>query len=183
MSRRFPGMDPYLEAPGIWPDFHEAMAFCIREVLQPLLPAHYYAALRTREEIGVGLEGDAVLYSEIALKRAVQSGSSGDVVRESPVAGACEHLVIAVEPLRLSFVEIRTTGPGGRLVTLIEIDLLRNGQRHGGHPRVHAHCAARGHDYVVVVSRAAARQPRLDLELYGFTVRDPLPTVAVPLAP
>ena len=37
----------------------------------------------------------------------------------------------------------------------LEIDLLRAGQRHGGHPSMHHRCKAKGHDYVVVVSRAA----------------------------
>lgn len=54
------------------------------------------------------------------------------------------------------------------------------GTRVGGLPRAGLHCQARGHDYVVVVSRGSRRDP-LRLEIYGFTVRDPLPVVSVPL--
>lgn len=50
----------------------------------------------------------------------------------------------------------------------------------GCHPRVDLHCRSKGHDYVVVVSRSSRRDP-LDLEIYGFTVRDPLPVVSIPL--
>ncbi len=208
-------MDPYIEAPGIWPDFHEAFAFCIREALQPALPAGYYAALRTREEIGVGLEGDAVVrYSEVSVKGtdATREGRER-APADTSVLTACEHLVLTGDPLRMSFVEIREVAPGGRLVTLIEvlspsnkrpgpdresfarkqqeifgsdanwveIDLLRAGQRHGGDPRVDAHCQAKGYDYVVVVSRAQRRRPAFTLDLYGFTVRDPFPVVGIPL--
>jgi hypothetical protein len=64
----------------------------------------------------------------------------------------------------------------------LEIDLLRAGRRHGGHPRLHEHCKAKGYDYVVVVSRPGRRFPRLDLEVYGFTLKQAFPTVQVPLA-
>jgi hypothetical protein len=38
MKPVFPGMDPYLEAPGVWPDFHDTFLAYARECLQPLLP-------------------------------------------------------------------------------------------------------------------------------------------------
>jgi hypothetical protein len=62
----------------------------------------------------------------------------------------------------------------------VEIDFLSEGKRVGGHPSVDAHCRARGYDYVVVVSRSDRRAP-LDLEVFGFGLRDPLPVIAVPL--
>src|SRR5881409_2064340 len=49
MPSPFPGMDPYLEAPDIWPDLHEALASEMRAELNLLLPQPYYARL---EEIG-----------------------------------------------------------------------------------------------------------------------------------
>jgi uncharacterized protein DUF4058 len=38
MPSPFPGMDPYLEAPDIWPDLHEALAGEMRAELNLLLP-------------------------------------------------------------------------------------------------------------------------------------------------
>ncbi len=58
MPSPFPGMDPYLEAPDIWPDFHDAFASEIRALLNQTLPAPYYARLEMRPEIGVVEEDD-----------------------------------------------------------------------------------------------------------------------------
>jgi hypothetical protein len=43
MPSPFPGMDPYLEAPGLWPDFHGAMLYALRAVLSRVLPPGYLA--------------------------------------------------------------------------------------------------------------------------------------------
>src|SRR5687767_8133112 len=53
MPSPFPGMDPYLESPDIWPDFHHALAGEIRGQLNKTMPAPYYARLEMRPEIGV----------------------------------------------------------------------------------------------------------------------------------
>ena len=46
-------MDPYLESPDIWPDFHDALAGEIRAELNRTLPAPYYARLEMRPEVGI----------------------------------------------------------------------------------------------------------------------------------
>ncbi len=53
MPSPFPGMDPYLEAPDIWPDLHEALAGEMRGELNFLLPQPYYARLEVRPEVGI----------------------------------------------------------------------------------------------------------------------------------
>ncbi len=53
MPSIFPGMDPYLEAPWIWPDFHNSFADEIRRILNELLPKHYFAQLEARSELGI----------------------------------------------------------------------------------------------------------------------------------
>ena len=57
MPSPFPGMDPYLEAPDIWPDFHDALAGEIRGALNQTLPAPYYARLEMRPEVGIVEDG------------------------------------------------------------------------------------------------------------------------------
>src|SRR5439155_738404 len=47
----FPGMDPYLEAPAIWPDVHTSLMNIFREQLTPLLAPKYLADLETQVEI------------------------------------------------------------------------------------------------------------------------------------
>jgi len=44
----FPGMDPYLEAPDIWVDFHGRLAEVISSDLNRKLPARYVARLSPR---------------------------------------------------------------------------------------------------------------------------------------
>ena len=48
MPSPFPGMDPFLENPRIFPDFHDTMIAFIKEGIQPKLPAPYYAAIAAR---------------------------------------------------------------------------------------------------------------------------------------
>ncbi len=38
-----PGMDPYIERPEIWPDFHDRLITFLQEALQPLLRPRYVA--------------------------------------------------------------------------------------------------------------------------------------------
>ena len=47
----FPGMDPYLEAPSIWPDVHTSLMSIFREQLTPLLAPKYLAELQTRTRL------------------------------------------------------------------------------------------------------------------------------------
>ena len=42
MRSPFPGMNPYLEAPDAWEDFHNALIQRIRAVLLPVLPGGYF---------------------------------------------------------------------------------------------------------------------------------------------
>ncbi len=44
MPSPFPGMDPYIEAPFLWSDFHLCMLAAMREALNAVLPAGYVAA-------------------------------------------------------------------------------------------------------------------------------------------
>ncbi len=44
----FPGMDPYLEVPAIWPDVHSRLIVYMAELLQPLLRPRYIASVQTR---------------------------------------------------------------------------------------------------------------------------------------
>ena len=37
MGMMFPGMDPYLEHPQVWPDVHASFIVYLREYIRPLL--------------------------------------------------------------------------------------------------------------------------------------------------
>ena len=48
MPTPFPGMDPYLEHPGLWPDVHNGLIAELRNTLAPQLRPGYYVALEER---------------------------------------------------------------------------------------------------------------------------------------
>ena len=125
----FPGMDPYLEAPSIWPDFHEALAVNLRERLNLSLPAPYYSRVQARPETGIIVE-------EGTVRRISPDG----VVMRRPPPGAREprgdyvalaaprieatpgiDLRVPTEEVRHPFVEIRDPTHGHKLITVIEI--------------------------------------------------------------
>jgi hypothetical protein len=118
-------MDPYLEAPAIWPDFHEAFAAQLRADLNASLPAPYYARLEMRSEVGIVSNGGAPhrIVSDVAVAEP-PSGTSqpGEAHRSGAATGTKAITVtVRVDPGRHQFVEIRDPSQGHRLVTLIEI--------------------------------------------------------------
>ena len=53
MPSPFPGMDPYLEHPALWPDVHHGLIEALRNALAPLLRPRYRIAVEERVyEIG-----------------------------------------------------------------------------------------------------------------------------------
>lgn len=129
MPSPFPGMDPYLENPEIFPDFHDSFITYLREVLQAGLPAPYFAALGrrvwievSRRSIGPDLEvrrgqGPSSPRPEVATTLAVA---------ELPIARPVV-VKVAHDEFREPFIEIYTRGEEGkRLVASIEVLSLAN---------------------------------------------------------
>ena len=48
MPSPFPGMDPWLEGPAVFPDLHDSFIFCLREALNAAMPPQFYARSATR---------------------------------------------------------------------------------------------------------------------------------------
>ncbi len=232
MPSPFPGMDPFLEAPGLWPDVHHRLATVISENLNGALPRPYYATMEMRAELGIvaqrpdgnGHESrKRVIPDVLVLKHrdARQQGQGGVAVLEAPARGISANIEfedLSDEPARDYFVEIRDAARGHKLVTLIEIlshankrrgldrdayrakqakilesdvnlveiDLLRDGERVLATEHLAAGMAqiSPPPDYLVLVSRADKRGPRfLGYAIYPITVRDALPCIALPLGP
>src|SRR5207253_2095751 len=55
MKSPFPGMDPYIEERGLWPDFHDDLIGEIKRAVAPVLPQRYF--VRTEERSYVVLAG------------------------------------------------------------------------------------------------------------------------------
>jgi Protein of unknown function (DUF4058) len=124
MPSPFPGMDPYLENPEIFPDLHDSLITYIRANLQANLPPPYYATIGRRvwfEASTRSIEPDV---------RVLRAGAARQV--PSPTAGATAVVIrsaarpIIVEVLhdefREPFLEIYAgSGDSKRLVTSIEV--------------------------------------------------------------
>jgi hypothetical protein len=203
MDSPFPGMDPYLEHPALWPDVHNRLIAAVADVLTPLVAPKYYVGLERR--MYLLKPDDLVLIGRPDL--AVVERQSPSPLRMPAAAGVA---VLEVEvPLNdevgetyLEVHEVET----GRLVTLlellspvnklhhqgraeyeekrahvfrtrtnlVEVDLLRAGEPM---PVVGRQVSG---DYRILVSRGRER-PRA--QLYAFNLRQPIPSFSLPLLP
>lgn len=182
MPSPFPGMDPYLEDPVLWPDFHATFLLAVGTQLNRKLPKRHVARLGRHADEGDLVEPPRLLGKPTAPAAVMQPAietrgkpflkiidARGKRVltiiellspaNKSPGRGQEHYLAKRQEYLR------------GR-VNLVEIDLLCAGERP---PLESARPPA---DYYIIVSRPAD-YPRAGIWPIG--VRDPLPTVPVPL--
>lgn len=199
MGSPFPGMDPYLEHPGLWPGFHHRLIVALADDIGPRVAPGYYVSV----EEWVYIAGDddrrrpdlAVLRETPAVHYPVASTLSPDVPRRVrvPLPGL-EHQVYldirdATNGELITVVELlspanKHAGPGHQAYLqkraailrssahLVEIDLLRNGQPMPVEP---PHPPGR---YSILVSRADRRP---EAECYTFSVRDHIPLFPLPL--
>jgi Protein of unknown function (DUF4058) len=163
MPSPFPGMDPYLEHPDIWPGVHLLLIAALAESLTPQLRPKYAVSVEVRED------------EDTVLEARVRQGYLE--IREV----ATREVVTAIELLspvnkrsgqgRNSYEDKRDRVLGSS-THLVEIDLLRSGAAIG--------LAGQGirSDYRVLVSRSELR-PRADL--YPFDVQDLMPLFPLPL--
>jgi hypothetical protein len=119
-------MDPYVEAPDQWPDFHDRLAGQVSTDLNATLPAPYYARLEMRPEIGIAGHGKAVrrIVPDVAVARSPSASAGGAVaVLDAPrtTISASKTVTVQSEPIRHAYVEVRDSKRGRQLVTLIEI--------------------------------------------------------------
>lgn len=128
MPSPFPGMDPFLEHPDIFPDFHDGFIAYLREALQSRLPSPYVAALGRRTWIEVS---ERFIGLDVQVARppdpAAESRSGAPAAIET--LPRTEPLVVHVphDERREPLVEIFLgRGSDRRLVTSIELLSLAN---------------------------------------------------------
>lgn len=208
MASPFPGVDPYIEAQGLWEGFHAGFVTYCRDTLNEVLPEHYVAELGERLRlIDVGEAQGKSVVPDVHVARERR----GRVSPSRPARG--RGGTITLEPVRISlpttrteirevWIEIRRvpgripvavievlsptnkTGEGfyeynqkrRKLIEqnlhLVEIDLLLRGERLPmDDPLPKA-------DYYALISRA---EERPQCSVYSWTMRDPLPSIPVPL--
>jgi Protein of unknown function (DUF4058) len=195
-------MDPYLEQPGLWPEFHNRLLVAIADVLGPQLRPKYRVAIEKR------VYQDAATDLQIGRPDAAVFRTTPEVNLTPQRQGQ-----ILVEPVMVElpmpeevterFLEIREVGTEAVVTTLellspsnkragkgrqlyeakrlkvlgsqthlVEIDLIR---AFGPLPLRGAMAASL---YRIVVSRVEQRPLAA---LYGFNLGDPIPSFPVPL--
>jgi Protein of unknown function (DUF4058) len=215
MKSPFPGMDPFIEACGLWEDFHTHLIEKIYEALTDAAPDRY--TVRTGERAYVVLAdanghksypflSDVGVASSSLTERA-STNQGGTAVAEAGTESVPVTLRAFVEEeYRETFVEIYALDPEQRLVTclevlspsnkrrgsegwnlylrkrqglllgtanLVEIDLLRGGQRL---PMLDPWPNA---PYTLLVAR---REKAPQCHVWPAHFLCPLPTILVPLA-
>ncbi len=132
MPMIFPGMDPWLEDPPLWPDVHESLIVYFREQLQPFLRPRYVAAIERR----LYVEGpDRNVAPDLWIRERRQPKiATGPVAKDSVAALAeiNEPLVAVLETLEVheSYIEIRDLHSGHDVVTVIEV--ISPSNKHSG---------------------------------------------------
>jgi hypothetical protein len=129
MPSPFPGMDPFLEDPELFPDLHDCLVNTLRERLQAALPPPYYARLGRRVWIEssfrtIGPDVSTLRPRPVAPPPALPAGGIG--LAEAPTSRA---VVIRVphDERQEPFIEIYSgRGEKRRLVTSIEVLSLAN---------------------------------------------------------
>jgi hypothetical protein len=173
MPSPFPGMDPYLEHPTLFPGLHNRMVAVLGEFLQAGLPPPYFAEIGERVWVEVSqrfIEPDAsVLRGEGGRTPPRQDEREGaptatlDAPRSRPVVVTVPH-----DERRETLIEIRVPREEGeRLVTAIE--LLSPSNKHPGE---------RGRELYLRKQRELLESPTHLIEI--DLLRGGLPTTAVP---
>ena len=207
MPSPFPGMDPFLEDPAIWPDVHNSLIAGIRDVLGPLLRPRYVVRLEERTYLSE-IEG-LVFLGRPDISVHAGSGSARPTGESaSEPAGPGGVLTVEVptpDRVHETYIEVRAAR-GGEVVTVLEV--LSPANKLGGEGRrlyeskrlsvlasrtslVEIDLIRAGEpmtvfgadsksDYRILVSRSD-RRPRAELRL--FSIRDPIPRFSLPLLP
>lgn len=205
MPTPFPGMDPYLEQPALWPNVHTSLIIAIRDELAPRLRPRYYIAV---EERIVRMDSDELVFAirpDVSVFEPSTPQAGQELLTETDQADVVSVELSIPDEVREVYLEIRSVETR-RVVTVIEILSPANKRLGEGREeylrkrlnilRTFTHLveidllrmgepmSLRGYDryadYRILVSQAQ-RRPKADLR--PFSVRQAIPTFPLPLLP
>jgi hypothetical protein len=203
MPSPFPGMDPYLEHPAWWPDFHARFIPLCCDALNDVLPERYDARIETLTQFVEIPEGEIRLMepdlfvsgrrpAKSARSRAKATATLDRVVLRAPkfkeVRQSWVRVLYRPDDAVVTVIEVLSptnkAGSGyheyqlkrdrilARDVHLVEVNLLAGGRR----PAIASDWPPG--DYYALIARA---EQRPNADILHWSVRDPLPTVPIPL--
>jgi len=207
MDSPFPGMDPYLEQH--WRSVHQRLITYAGDQLQAALPRRFRVDVEERVFVEGDLDEGRTIWPDVHVveqprPRSTDAGTAGGTAIAEPVV-----LELPDEPVTETYLEIVDTVSGNRVITAIEflsptnklpgdghdlyvrkqreyraagvsqveIDLTRHGDRSTVFPL--AHLARRYRTLYLAWGRRSWRPAKI--EVYPLPLREPLPTIGIPL--
>ncbi len=207
MRPQFPGMDPWLEHPDLWPDVHNSLIASIRDVLNPMIFPRYVVRIESRTTVLTAVNADRMYRPDVA----IHADDIAAPLRQAGVA-VMERTEVLPIKVELPVDEIEETYlvikklPGKDLVTAIEMlsptnkrtkkaraeylekrdELLKSGVNfveidllRAGRP-MPLKSSPPPSDYRILVCRQRERRTAY---LYSFSYKVPIPAIGIPLLP
>lgn len=204
MASPFPGMDPYLEDPAIWPDFHATFINYCREWINDRLPGNYDVRINERATLIELDEPAKTIVPDVAIVRHETREPSSVAVATAPAL----ELEPVTLPLALpaeareTYIEVRSAADRS-LVAVLELlsPTNKSGSGRGeyllkrnailsqdvhlveldlllGGRRVPLGKRLPSGDYFAFVAHS---QRRFNCDVYAWSLRQPLPILPIPL--
>jgi hypothetical protein len=121
MLSPFPGMDPYLESPDLWPDVHHELISQIRAALTPRLRPNYVARVELRVYVADDdADGNEMRVPDLRIEKGTKPKNASGVRADG--IEITEPLVVPVpleEEIEEAYLAIKDRE--GELVTVIEV--------------------------------------------------------------
>lgn len=206
----FPGMNPYLEDSGLWPDVHNSVILGLRTFLARRLRPEYRVATQERvyimeEPVGYGTSNpDVRIPDAVVISTAAEPTGAAHRTMPEPSPDAIAVGLPTTELVKERYIEVRRI-KDGRVVAVIELlsptNKVRDGRREYLAKRatvlysethlVEIDLLRQGEpmpmvgdvpasDYRILVADARRKEPVADL--YSFGIRRPIPNFIMPLA-
>ena len=118
MACPFPDMDPYLEDPAFWPDFHRSFITFFRDAPFDRLPEAYEASIDETMRIVIPDEPDRVHFPDVGVTAPDAAG--GTAVAAGSAVALEPATLPTIEEIRDVWLEVRHR-PERSLVTVIEV--------------------------------------------------------------
>lgn len=205
MKTPFPGMDPYLEQPGMWPMVHTSLLVDIQRYLTSRVRPKYQVAIEQRTFLSID-DGGLLVGEPDTLVIAPYGRESASAIRSLQRAPSLNTYTVELpepEEIKHRYLEVRDVETG-EAITVIEILSPSNkAEDRARYERKRLHILASmtnlveidllragramtmsgnfpSTDYRILISRAM-RRPKG--ELIAFSVRNPIPDIPIPLRP
>lgn len=172
MPSPFPGMDPYLETPKLWPAFQHQLLACLYQILLPGLVDRYRARVGTRTYVSEMPLFTSIIREQFAEEFIeIRNRTDGRLVTLLEVVSPANKTTPAG---RQAYLDARQQAVAQR-AGIVEIDLVMQGKplltySRDGLPE---------YDYAVTVTRSNAPDR---YEIYTSTLQKKLPKFKLPLA-